>query len=165
MINGKFAQSVRDALKASYDKCSIELIQSLSTKFNNNNIIVSYDCPSHVTVDGVTRPAINMSLVEGLGKLLLAEDLSIEQLVKLVRHEHPSDTRPNKRMDPAILDYLYQDYIHHDLMVDIAKKGFDPIFTRRLPYKRKHLQITNRQQTILRPSRNIFAPDKTMALC
>ena len=57
MINGKFAQSVRDALKASYDRCSIELIQSLNTKFNNNNIIVSYDgSSSHVTVDGVTGP-------------------------------------------------------------------------------------------------------------
>ncbi len=73
MIDGKFAQSDRDDLKVSHDKCNLELIRSLNTKFDNNNIIVSYDCPSHVTVDGVTRPAINMSLVEGLGKLMLAE--------------------------------------------------------------------------------------------
>ena len=147
LIDGKFAQSVRDALKASYDKCSLELTRTLNTKFNNNNIIVSYDCPSHITVDGLTRPAINMSLVEGLGKLLLAENLSIEQLVQIVRHEHPLDTRPNKRMDPAILDYLYQDYIHHDLMVDIAKKGFDPVFHQETPLQKEappnHKSATN----------------------
>ena len=78
---------------------------------------------------------------------MLAENLTIEQLVKIVRHEHPKDTRPNKRMDPSILDYLYKDYIHHNLMVDIAKKGFDPIFYEENPSQKEpppnHKSATN----------------------
>ena len=122
-------------------------MQSLHNKFVNNNISVVYDCPPTITIDGITRPAINMSMVEGLGKLMIAEHMTIEQMVKLVRNEHPLDTRPNKRMDTVLLDYLYKDYVHHDLMVDIAKRGFDPIFYHETPVQREapanHKSATN----------------------
>ena len=77
-----------------------------------------------------------MSLAEGLGELLLAQHLSLKQLVETVRNQHHLDHSPNKCLDPVMIDYLYKDYIHHDLMVDMAAKGFDPIFAFENPVQR-----------------------------
>ena len=65
------------------------------------------------------------------------EKLSLEQLVRIVRNEHPLDTRPNKKLDPVMIEYLYRDYKYHDLIVDMAKYGFDPIFEHAEPRQRE----------------------------
>ena len=49
----------------------------------------------------------------------------------------PLDTRPNKKLDPVMIEYLYRDYKYHDLIVDRAKHGFDPIFEHSEPRQRE----------------------------
>ena len=83
--------------------------------------------------------------------------LSLEQLVHIVLNEHLLDTRPNKKLDPVMIEYLYRDYKYHDLIVDMAKHGFDPIFEHSEPRQRE--TIPNHKSAIS----NIHAVEKFLA--
>ena len=155
-VNVKLANSIRESLRIHHSKCALEISRNLDIKFRNNNIQVCYDCPT-VLRNGKPQPSINKSLVSALGKLMQCEKLSLEQLVLIVRNEHPLDTRPNKKLDPVMIEYLYRDYKYHDLIVDMAKHGFDPIFEHSEPRQRE--TIPNHKSAIS----NIHAVEKFLA--
>ena len=137
VLNVSYAHTVRDVLRDKYELCSCEISMSLQDSFNKFNIEVIQSYPSTTLTDGVVRPVLNESLIEGLGQLATKANLTLEDLVRLVRFQHPQDPRPNKRLDPAIIDYLYQGTTHHDLMVQIAQQGFDPVFCHAEPIQQE----------------------------
>jgi hypothetical protein len=67
---------------------------------------------------------------------MLKEKLSIEELVQTVRDQTVVDPRPNKKIEPEVLNYLFRGYKHHDLMVDMATHGYDPVFSHEDPVQR-----------------------------
>ena len=67
---------------------------------------------------------------------MLKEHLTIEELVLQVRDQTIQDPRPNKRIEPEVLAYLYQGYKHRDLMVDMALYGYDPVLSHETPVQR-----------------------------
>ena len=135
-LNVTYANYVRDRLQIEYTNRSLEIDRSLQDSFDKLNIDFVHSYPNSIVVNGITRPVINMSLVTSLGELLTKGDLSLEELVRLVRHQHRHDPRPNKRLDPAMIDYLYHGTEHHNLMVLIAQEGFDPGFCHPNPIQR-----------------------------
>ena len=132
-VNLKFAQLLRDTIREVHNACSIESSKSLEDKFRINNIQVVYDKSLNTSNKDVTTTVVNMPLAEALGKLMLKEHLTIEELVLQVRDQTTQDPRPNKRIEPEVLTYLYQGYKHHDLMVDMATYGYDPVFSHETP--------------------------------
>jgi len=135
-LNVAYANSVRDRLQIEYANCSLETDRSLQDSFDKLNIDRVHPYPNSTVVDGITRPVLNMSLATSLGELLTKGDLSLEELVRLVRNQHSHDPRPNKRLDPAMIDYLYHGTVHHNLMVRIAQEGFNPGFCHPEPIQR-----------------------------
>ena len=135
-VNLKFAQLLRDTIREVHNACSIESGKSLEDKFRINNIQVVYDNSLNTSNNDVTTTVVNMPLAEALGKLMLKEHLTIEELVLQVRDQTIQDPRPNKRIEPEVLTYLYQGYKHHDLMVDMATYGYDPVFSHETPVQR-----------------------------
>ena len=136
ILNVAYANSVRDTLRIEHDSCASEMIKSLQNSFFKLNINVLHSYPKSVITEGVEQPILNMSLAEGLGSLITKQNLTLEDVVCLVRNQTARDTRPNKRLDPSMIDYLYRDYIHHDLMVNIASHGFNPAFSHPHPIQR-----------------------------
>ena len=132
-LNLEFAKRLRTWIHEVYSVCARESAKSFNNKLRINNIHVVYDVPLTINNGDITTPVVNMSLAQGLKDLMLSEHLSIEELVKLVRDQTPIDPRPNKKIEPEVLDYLFQDYKHHDLMVDMATHGYNPVFSHREP--------------------------------
>jgi hypothetical protein len=87
-----------------------------------------HSCQLSIISNGEARPVLNMSLTEGLGLLTTRGIMTLEKVRNLVRNQHIRDTRPNKRLDPQINDYLYRGSNHHALMVKVASEGFGPVF-------------------------------------
>jgi len=137
ILNVDYANSVRDTLRVEYESCASEMNRSLHDSFINLNINVLHSYPKSVISEGVEQPILNMSLAEGLGCLISDHNLSLEEVVCLVRNQTVRDTRPNKRLDPLMIDYLFKDYVHHDLMVNIASYGFDPTFCHPHPIQKE----------------------------
>jgi hypothetical protein len=135
-VNVAYANSVRDRLQIEYAKCSLEIDRSLQDSFDKFNIDLVHPYPNSIVVDGITRPILNMSLATSLGELLTKGDMSLEELVRLVRNQHSHDPRPNKRLDPAMIDYLYHGTVHYNLIVRIAQEGFNPGFCHPEPIQR-----------------------------
>ena len=132
----EFAQRLRESIREVHSRCAMKSMQSFDNKLRINNIHVVYDVPVSISNEGVTTPVVNMSLAQGLGELMLKENLSIEELVRLVRDQTPIDPRPNKKIEPEVLNYLFQGYKHHELMVDMATHGYDPVFAYSEPMQR-----------------------------
>ena len=143
VVNLKFAQVLRDTIRKVHSACSIESSRSLENKLRINNISVVYDKSLKLTNDGVSTTEVNMPMAEALGELMLLEHLTIEELVLQVRDQTSRDPRPNKRIEPEVLAYLYQGYKHQDLMVDMAMHGYDPVFSHETPVQR-HLPANHK---------------------
>ena len=129
VLDVAYAQSVRDILQVEYSSCSSETVRSLQDSFDKLSIEILHPYPSSILSDGVIRPVLNMSLVKALGQLVSKGNMSLQEIVHLVRNQHQFDTRPNKRLDPDLIDYLYRGTPHHDLMVRTACVGFNPVFS------------------------------------
>ena len=132
-----FAKSVRADMEKEYHIVQSSLRLALDCKFNQHGIFVSYDNPSSPADQA---PSLNMSLAAGLSQLMIAENLSLEQLSKLVRGQTSIDPRPNKRVNAGLVDYLYNGYKFRDLLAQMNLSGVDPVFTQ---FKSTFHQITN----------------------
>jgi len=91
----------------------------------------------HVTADVVDSTAPNMSMVNGLSKLMCQDQLSIEDMTRLVRGESSNDTRPNKSISIQTISSLFQGYVHGSLLVDMCRFGFYPKFNENATYGRE----------------------------
>jgi hypothetical protein len=91
----------------------------------------------HVTADVVDSTAPNMSMVNGLSKLMCQDQLSIEDMTRLVRGELSNDTRPKKSISIQTISSLFQGYVHGSLLVDMCRFGFYPKFNENATYGRE----------------------------
>jgi len=136
VLNVPYAHTVRHVLRDKYELCSSKMSKHLLNSFNKFNIDVNFSYPPSIVTNDSSRAGLNWSLIEGLGQLVTKANLSLEDLVRTVRNQHSQDTRPNKRLDPVIINYLYKGTTHHELMVQIAQHGFDPVFCHPEPIQR-----------------------------
>ena len=111
-----YANSERDALRIKYESYAVEITRSLQDSCDKFNIHVIQSCPLSIVSNGEPRPVLNMSLTEGLGLLTTRCIMTLEKVGILVRNQHIRDTRPNKRLDPQINDYLFRGSKHHALI-------------------------------------------------
>ena len=61
----------------------------------------------NVIPDAVDSSAPKMSMASGLSELMRRDQLSIEDMVRLVRGESPHDTRTNKAISAETIGRLY----------------------------------------------------------
>jgi len=119
-LGPKVLEQVKTSLVAQCQRDHDITDAELRRRFLRHNIVVD---PSEAETSSP-----NMSLVLALTELMRRDNMTIEELTRLVRGETISDPRPNKEISYTTLYEVYGGYVHQGLLLDMCLHGFKPIF-------------------------------------
>ncbi|OWY91890.1 hypothetical protein PHMEG_00039329, partial [Phytophthora megakarya] len=135
------AESVRSVLEVSLQNLERKRDQALCVYLNHHGITSPRPISAH---DGAS---LNSQLQHALSRLVLQHNLSLVDVVSLVRGQTDEDPRPNKALCPVRLRRLLHGYQHCDLICQIASDGISPSWSKQV---QRHSQRTDNHQSAIR---------------
>jgi hypothetical protein len=122
VVTGEVVKTVQDRLEQRLRAVEAARADRLHDRF----VVAGIMPPRLAFFDGggtAGEPQLDQELQRGLSELVVRQDLSLEELIRIWRNETESDSRPNKALDDAWLSVLLLGYEHADLIVSVIQHG------------------------------------------